>query len=62
MLRDVPEPVLIYRSKEGLSVRVPNGSFRIDDRPYTDRALLPFPSVVTAESFTFAIEPVAARL
>jgi hypothetical protein len=55
-------PVLIYRSKEGLGVRVPGGPFRIDDRPCADRAVLPLPAVVTAEAFTFAVEPVASRL
>lgn len=58
----LPIPVLIYRSKEGLGVRVPGSGFRIDDRPCTDRAILPLPAVVTADGFTFAIEPVAARL
>ena len=58
----VPAMVSIYRSKEGLAVRVPNASFRIDDRPYMDRAPLPLPGVVTADAFTFAVEPVAARL
>jgi hypothetical protein len=62
ILPHVPFPVLIYRSKDGLGVRVPNGSFRVDDRPFSDRAALPLPSVVTAETFTFAVEPVAARL
>lgn len=62
ILPHVPAPVLIYRSKDGLGVRVPHGSFRVDDRPYTDRAALPLPSIVNAETFTFAVEPVAARL
>jgi hypothetical protein len=55
-------PVLIYRSKEGLGVRVGSGVFRIDDRPHTDRAALALPAVVSSDSFTFAIEPVASRL
>jgi hypothetical protein len=62
ILPHTPEAVLIYRSKDGLGVRVPNGSFRIDDRLYTDRATLPLPAVVTADSVTFAVEPVATRL
>ncbi|MFO0822587.1 MAG: FHA domain-containing protein [Gemmataceae bacterium] len=61
VLPGLPAPVLIYRSKDGLGVRVP-GSFRIDDRPYTDRAALPLPSVVSADAFTFAVEPVTGRL
>jgi hypothetical protein len=55
-------PVLLYRSKEGLAVRVPGGAFRVDDRPHTDRAALPLPAVVTAEALTFAVEAVASRL
>jgi hypothetical protein len=55
-------PVLIYRSKDGLGVRVPEIPFRIDDRPCTDRAPLPLPAVVTADGFTFAVEAVASRL
>ena len=62
ILPDAPAAVLIYRSKDGLGVRVPTGSFRVDDRQYSDRAPLPLPSVVTAEAFTFAVEPVTTRL
>ncbi len=58
----VPAPVLIYRSREGLSVRVPDTRFTIDDRPCTDRAILPLPSVVSCDAFTFAVEPVSGRL
>jgi hypothetical protein len=61
VLPGVPAPVLIYRSKDGLSVRVP-GPFRIDDCQCRDRAALPLPCVVTAEHFTFALEPVSGRL
>jgi hypothetical protein len=62
VLPSLPAPVLIYRSKEGLGVRVPNGPFRIDDRPCSDRAILALPAVVSSDAFTFAVEPVAARL
>ena len=61
-IRGVSAPVLIYRSKEGLGVRVPDGRFRIDDRVCHDRAALPLPSVVSADAFTFAVEPVSGRL
>jgi hypothetical protein len=61
-LPEVMKPVLIYRSKDGLGVRVPGGPFRVDDRPYTDRAPLPLPAVVTADVFTFAVEPVGPRM
>ena len=55
-------PVLIYRSKDGLSVRVPDQKFTIDDRHCHDRSLLPLPGVVSCDAFTFAIEPVSGRL
>lgn len=55
-------PVLIYRSKDGLSVRVPDRRFTIDDRPCQDRAVLPLPAVVSCDAFTFALEPVSGRL
>jgi len=55
-------PALIYRSKDGLSVRVPGARYTIDDRPCTDRALLPLPGVVSCDAFTFAVEPVSGRL
>ena len=60
-LPGVAEPVIIYRSKDGLGVRV-GGGFRVDDRPYLDRAPLHLPSVVSTDAFTFALEPVGARL
>ncbi len=62
VLPGVSAPVLIYRSKEGLGVRVPGCPFRIDDRVCNDRAALPLPAVVTADHFTFAVEPVTGRL
>jgi hypothetical protein len=55
-------PVLIYRSKDGLSVRVPDLKFTIDDRLCTDRATLPLPAVVSSDLFTFAVEPVSGRM
>lgn len=55
------EPVLIYRSKDGLGVRVP-GKFTIDDRLCADRAALPLPAVVSCDALTFAVEPVSGRL
>lgn len=61
-LPDVAKPVLIYRSKDGLGVRVPGEAFRVDDRPFTDRAPLPLPAAVVADAFSFAVEPVGPRL
>jgi hypothetical protein len=62
VLPGVPAPILIYRSKDGLGVRVPGSPFRVDDRACVDRAALPLPAVVAAEAFTFAVEPVTGRL
>ncbi len=62
ILPGLTAPVSIYRSREGLAVRVPNTSFRIDEQLCTDRATLPLPSVVSGELFTFAVEPVTGRL
>lgn len=56
---EVEAPVLIYRSREGLSVRVPDTKFTLDDRPCQDRALLTLPGVVSCDQFTFAVEPVS---
>ena len=61
-LPNLEAPVLIYRSKDGLCVRVPEMRFTIDDRPCTDRAILPLPGVVSCDAFTFAVEPVSGRL
>ncbi|MBA4065829.1 MAG: hypothetical protein C0501_19340 [Isosphaera sp.] len=58
----LPAHVLLYRSKDGLGVRVPGGPFRVDDRVCHDRAALPLPAVVTADAVTFAVEPVTGRL
>jgi hypothetical protein len=61
-LKGLDAPVLIYRSKDGLSVRVPDRKFTIDDSPCHDRAILPLPGVVSCDAFTFAVEPVSGRL
>jgi hypothetical protein len=59
---DVPAPVVLYRSRDGLGVRVPELRFSIDDRPCTDRAALPLPGFVSCEAFAFTVEPVSGRL
>lgn len=58
---EVPGNVILYRGKDGLGVRH-KGKFKIDNRPCEGRADLPLPSVVSSDSFTFAIEPVGPRL
>jgi hypothetical protein len=54
--------VILYRSKDGLGVRAGGCDFRVDNKPYRDRAALPLPAVVSSDSFTFAVEPVGTRL
>ncbi len=61
----VPMPsgknVVLYRGKDGLSIRFP-GPFRIDNQPHENRAALPVPAQVTSDSFSFALEPVGVRV
>jgi len=53
--------VVIFRSKDGLSLRCP-GPFRLDGRECRDRAVLPLPCYASADSWSFAIEPVGQHL
>lgn len=57
-----PGRVLLYRSREGLGVRVPDGPFKVNDRPCADRAPLPVPAGVETDTLTFSVEPVGPRL
>lgn len=57
-----PSNLILYRSKDGLGVRLAGEEFRIDNKPYRDRGALPLPAVVTTSALTFAIEPVGTRL
>lgn len=61
VVRSLPDRVLLYRSKEGLGVRVAGGKFQVNDVTFADRASVPFPAVVTADGITFAVEPVGPR-
>ena len=54
--------VLLYRSKDGLGVKVPGGACRVNDRPFPADAPLPFPASVETADLTFTIEPVGPRL
>lgn len=60
-LGDVLSSVVLYRGRDGLGVRCP-GAFKVDNKPCQERAELPLPCVVTADKFTFALEPVGPRL
>jgi hypothetical protein len=57
---EVPAAVSLYRAKDGLGVRF-DGAFTVDGRPCKGRSPLPVPSVVSADSFSFAVEPVGLR-
>jgi hypothetical protein len=58
----VADRILLYRSKEGLGVRVPGGKVLVNDRPHAERAALPLPATVEADGVTFAVEPVGPRV
>jgi hypothetical protein len=61
VLPDAGGNVILYRGKDGLGIRF-GGPFKIDNKPAKDRATLPVPCCVTADSFTFAIEAVPHRV
>ena len=54
------DTIVLYRSKEGIGVRIP-GEFRVDAKRELNRAALPLPSVVSSEKLHFAVEPVGPR-
>ena len=57
LIPDLPAPVVLYRSKEGLGFRCP-GKFRIDGEPHEGKAILRVPCHVSAEHLSFALEPI----
>ena len=59
---DLPGRVLLYRSKDGLGVRFPDGKFKVNDRVCTDRAALPLPASFETDTLTFTVEPVGPRV
>jgi hypothetical protein len=58
---DLQQPVVLFRSKEGLGVRYA-GQFSVDGERYRERGLLGPNSTVTGEEFAFAVEPVGTRM
>lgn len=58
---ELPGNVVIYRTKEGLGVKY-EGNFTIDGKPCQGRSPLSLPGVVSADRFTFAVEPVGVRI
>ena len=58
---DLERPVVLFRQKEGLGVRYA-GSLTVDGEPCRERGMLRPASSVRADHFTFALEPVGARM
>jgi hypothetical protein len=61
LIPDATANIVIYRSKDGLSLRTV-GAFTIDRRKHEDRATLQLPAHVASDSFSFALEPVGQKL
>ncbi len=53
--------IILYRSKDGLGVKFA-GPFTVDNSPCRERANLTLPASISADSFSFTIEPVGSRL
>src|SRR5262249_34292592 len=58
---DLKQPVVLYRHKDGLGVRCP-GPLLIDGQRCQERGLLRPASSVSGEDFSFALEPLGARV
>jgi hypothetical protein len=58
---DLPEPIVLFRNKDGLGVRHA-GNLTIDGQRCRDRGLLRPTSSVTGDDFAFAIEPVGTGM
>lgn len=59
-LSGLKSPVVLYRSGNALGVSAP-GTFRVENEPFQDRAVLPLPGWVHGEGFGFGLEPIAGR-
>jgi hypothetical protein len=62
VVKDLLEPVILFRSKEGLGVRYAGRKFAVNDQQFLDRAPLPLPSCFDSEFLSFSVEPVGPRL
>lgn len=54
--------VSLFRSPEGLGIRVKGEKFRVGDHPHADRAVLAFPATVSTDTFGFAVEAIGPRV
>lgn len=53
---DLAKPIVIFRQKDGLGVRVP-GEFKVNGCMVKDKEALPLAAVVSGTEFNFALEP-----
>jgi hypothetical protein len=58
---DLQQPVILFRTREGLGVRYP-GKLAVDGQSCNQRGTLGPTSSVTGEDFSLAIEPVGLRM
>jgi hypothetical protein len=58
---DVQQPIVLYRTREGLGVRY-GGNLVVDGQRCKERGTLRRASTVTGDDFAFAIEPVGTGL
>jgi hypothetical protein len=58
---DLQQPIVLFRSKEGLGVRYA-GPLSVDGQRCRERGLLGPNSTVAGEDFAFAVEPVGTRM
>jgi tetratricopeptide (TPR) repeat protein len=61
MLPDLKQPIILYRHKAGLGVRLA-GTMTVDGRKVQDRAILGLAASVTGDDFALAIESVGNRM
>ena len=61
IIPDLSSPVVLFRNKDGLGVRHA-GKMQVDGQPCQNRGTLGAAARVTGDDFTFAVEPVGARL
>ncbi len=58
---DLPQPIVLYRQKDGLGVRHA-GQFTVDGQACRERGTIGPASRVRGDDFAFAVEPVGARM
>jgi hypothetical protein len=61
IVSEMTQPVVLTRNKDGLGVRH-GGKMQIDGEPCKNRGVLGAAARVTGDDFTFAVEPVGARM